>query len=89
MFNPPHMMYGDCNQLLVHNRYQRLKKIKKNLKNVLLDSVAQAARGMLLLDLGGSITNSSRFWSVGHAQEQTSLKRHFHSERSSAPHNSS
>lgn len=46
-------MRGDSNQLLVHNRYQRLKKIKKNLKNVLLDSVAQAARGMLLLDLGG------------------------------------
>lgn len=56
-----------------------VKKIKKNLKNVLLDSVAQAARGMLLLDLGGSITNSSRFWSVGHAQEQTSLKWHVHS----------
>lgn len=56
-----------------------VKKIKKNLKNVLLDSVAQAARGMLLLDLGGSITNSSRFWSVGHTQEQTSLKWHVHS----------
>lgn len=50
----PPVMRGDCNQLSVHNRYQRLKKkIKKNLKNVLLDSVAQAARGMLLLDLGG------------------------------------
>lgn len=46
-------MCGDCNQLSVHNRYQRVRKIKKNLKNVLLDSVAQAARGMLLLDLGG------------------------------------
>lgn len=37
------------------------KKIKKNLKNVLLDSVAQAARGMLLLDLGGFHNKQLKF----------------------------